>query len=200
MPEVSFVGHNKHIIVPEGTSLLEAARQAGVFIESPCNREGTCGKCRVLLHPGYLAGVYHERGSHTLSAEDEQAGYLLSCQVSIRGDVRVEVPEKGQLLLKIVADGKCRIVKLDPLIEKTFDPESGTTAVTSGGELLVTEIGDTTANLYGVAIDIGTTTLVAALIDLNTGERLGSKAALNPQACMHRMFCQGLSWVQLSKG
>ena len=85
MPEVSFVGHNKHIIVPEGTSLLEAARQAGVFIESPCNREGTCGKCRVLLHPGYLAGVYHERGSHTLSAEDEQAGYLLSCQVSIRG-------------------------------------------------------------------------------------------------------------------
>ena len=182
MPVVYFTSHNKQIIVPEGTILLEAARQAGIFIESPCNREGTCGKCKVLLHPGFLAGVHHERGYHTLAAEDEQAGYVLSCQLSIHGDISVDVPEKGQPLLKIVADGRCRSVKLDPVIEKTFDPRSETTAVTAGGELLVTEIGDTTENLYGVAIDIGTTTLVVALIDLNTGETLGSNAALNPQA------------------
>ncbi len=182
MPLVFFTSHNKQILVPEGMLLLKAARQAGIFIESPCNREGTCGKCKVLLHQGYLAGVHHDRGGHTLTAADEQVGYVLSCQVSVHGDVRVEVPETRQPMLMIVADGKCRIVELDPLIKKKFDPRSATTTVTAEGHLMETDIGDTTANLYGVAIDIGTTTLVVALIDLNTGETLGSDAALNPQA------------------
>ena len=114
MPLVFFTSHNKQILVPEGMLLLLAARQAGIFIESPCNREGTCGKCKVLLHQGYLAGVHHDRGGHTLTAADEQAGYVLSCQVSVHGDVRVEVPETRQPMLMIVADGKCRIVELDP--------------------------------------------------------------------------------------
>ena len=182
MPQVFFTSHNKQILVPEGTLLLKAALQAGIFIESPCNREGTCGKCKVLLHRGYLAGARHEKSFHSLAAEDEQAGYVLSCQVSVHGDIRVEVPETRQSLLKIVADGKCRIVELDPVIKKKFDPESATTTVTAGGHLLATEIGDTTANIYGVAIDIGTTTLVVALVDLKTGETLKSNAALNPQA------------------
>ena len=182
MPLVFFTSHNKQILVPEGTLLLKAARQAGIFIESPCNREGTCGKCKVLLHQGHLADVRQENGFHSVTAEDEEAGYVLSCQVSIHGDLRVEVPDTRQHLLKIVADGKCQVLELDPLIEKTFDPKSATTTVTAGGQLLETDNGDTTANLYGLAIDIGTTTLVVALIDLKTGEALGTNAALNPQA------------------
>ena len=38
--------------VPPQTGLLDAARQAGVEIESPCGGEGTCGKCLVRVTGG----------------------------------------------------------------------------------------------------------------------------------------------------
>ncbi|MCX6179681.1 MAG: ASKHA domain-containing protein [Chlorobiales bacterium] len=182
MVEVRFISHNKQITVPRGTSLLDAAHQSGVIIESPCNREGTCRKCKVFLYPEDLENVRYERGCHSLTAQDEANGYMLSCQVYIHGNVRVKVPERVQPMLAIVADGKCRQVSIDPFIVKSYDPERGTTCVTAGPHVLKTEIGDTTAQLYGVAIDIGTTTLVVALLDLRSGKVLHSNSALNPQA------------------
>ncbi|MDD4238465.1 MAG: ASKHA domain-containing protein [Desulfotomaculaceae bacterium] len=55
------------------------------------------------------------------------------------------------------------------------------TAVYSGEKLIAVESGDTTGQMYGFAIDIGTTTVVVALIDLVTGEELGAEAAINAQ-------------------
>ena len=43
------------------------------------------------------------------------------------------------------------------------------------------EAGDTRHCLYGVAIDIGTTTVVCALVDLNTGAELATASMINPQ-------------------
>ncbi|HEY3423261.1 MAG TPA: ASKHA domain-containing protein [Negativicutes bacterium] len=55
------------------------------------------------------------------------------------------------------------------------------TGVFSGQHLIGVENGDTTAFTYGVAVDIGTTTVVTALIDLQTGDELASASMLNPQ-------------------
>ncbi|MBU5675288.1 DUF4445 domain-containing protein [Alkaliphilus sp. MSJ-5] len=55
------------------------------------------------------------------------------------------------------------------------------TGVLYNEELIDVEIGDTTDKLYGVAIDIGTTTIVAALIDIITGEEVATASRLNPQ-------------------
>jgi len=44
MPEVVFYPQNKSINVEEGTTILQAARSAGVIIESPCNGTGTWRK------------------------------------------------------------------------------------------------------------------------------------------------------------
>lgn len=55
------------------------------------------------------------------------------------------------------------------------------TAVTAGDELLAVEPGDTQARAYGLAIDIGTTTIVAYLLDLNTGKVVTRGALTNPQ-------------------
>lgn len=55
------------------------------------------------------------------------------------------------------------------------------TAVYSGERLIAVESGDTTGQMYGFAVDIGTTTVVVALIDLLTGEELGTEAAINAQ-------------------
>ena len=43
------------------------------------------------------------------------------------------------------------------------------------------EPGDTTSSLYGVAVDIGTTKVVAYLIDLNSGDLISTESMPNPQ-------------------
>jgi len=48
-------------------------------------------------------------------------------------------------------------------------------------EILQFEEGDTSRSNYGIAIDVGTTTVVAALLDLNTGKLMGTKANYNTQ-------------------
>jgi uncharacterized 2Fe-2S/4Fe-4S cluster protein (DUF4445 family) len=55
------------------------------------------------------------------------------------------------------------------------------TAVLYDGKLIAIEEGDTTDRMYGVALDIGTTTMVGALVDLKTGEQLGVASLTNPQ-------------------
>ena len=48
---VKFMPGGQAVSVPEGTNLLEAARNAGLTPNAPCGGKGTCGKCRVrLLH------------------------------------------------------------------------------------------------------------------------------------------------------
>lgn len=58
------------------------------------------------------------------------------------------------------------------------------TAVAVDGTLVAVEGGDTSGRCFGVAFDVGTTTLVGYLLDLSTGEEVGVSAAMNPQvAC-----------------
>ena len=55
------------------------------------------------------------------------------------------------------------------------------TAVLTDRRLIDFEPGDTTAECYGAAFDIGTTTLVASLLDMRSGEELALVSLVNPQ-------------------
>ncbi|WP_089610567.1 ASKHA domain-containing protein [Dehalobacterium formicoaceticum] len=55
------------------------------------------------------------------------------------------------------------------------------TAVLDENELLAIEPGDTTDRSFGLAVDIGTTTVAAYLMDLNSGRVVGNGALTNPQ-------------------
>lgn len=55
------------------------------------------------------------------------------------------------------------------------------TAVAAGDALIAVEPGDTTENCYGVAFDIGSTTIVGTLAHLASGRELGIAARMNPQ-------------------
>lgn len=55
------------------------------------------------------------------------------------------------------------------------------TAVLADHWLIDFEAGDTTPRTYGIAFDIGTTTLVGALLDLCTGEEKALTSRMNPQ-------------------
>ncbi|MBI3913588.1 MAG: DUF4445 domain-containing protein [Chloroflexi bacterium] len=56
------------------------------------------------------------------------------------------------------------------------------TCVLVGDELIALEPGDTRAKMYGIALDIGTTTVVCALVNLNNGAVEAVQSALNAQA------------------
>jgi len=55
------------------------------------------------------------------------------------------------------------------------------TAVVVDDELVGVEAGDTTARMFGIAFDLGTTTVVATLLDLSTGTPVAVRSILNRQ-------------------
>ena len=61
------------------------------------------------------------------------------------------------------------------------DSDYKVTLVYDGNSVISVERGDTTDHLYGVAIDIGTTTVVCYLIDLKTGRQVDTISGLNAQ-------------------
>lgn len=77
---------------------------------------------------------------------------------------------------------KPNITVLRSLGAKLHDSEGKLTAVCRNGKIMAVEAEDTTESLYGIAFDIGTTTIVGVLVDLITGEDLAVASASNPQA------------------
>jgi uncharacterized 2Fe-2S/4Fe-4S cluster protein (DUF4445 family) len=181
MVQVRFKQANVAIEVKKGTTILEAARMAGVFVESPCNGTGICGKCLVRLDRESLSHVVQKAQGHAVNRIDQ--GHVLACQTELNGDVSVEdIPNYTNQNLKILNYGKSAALEHDSYIIKKYNDSTDSTAVYADGELLGTERGNTELKNYGVVIDIGTTTLVASLMDVHNGKELASATALNPQA------------------
>ena len=83
--KVFFQASNTTAPVLAGSTILEAADEAGIFIDNAC-RSGTCGSCRVKLASGAVRMPVEE----ALTEEDKADGYILACQAEISGDVVVD--------------------------------------------------------------------------------------------------------------
>ena len=149
--------------VAAGQRLHLALLRAGVMIETPCGSRGKCRKCRVRVTGGDWPVTAAERDQ--LSAEELEAGYRLSCQQVVRGGGAVSVvPEL------FVSTAKTGISKLGAAqAAAPVEPWYDRSLVRAGGRAL------------GLAVDIGTTTVVAALLDLDSGEELAGMSTPNPQ-------------------
>jgi len=102
MPVVTFLPAGRAADVAVGTSLLDAAAQAGITITAPCGGEGVCGECRVRIAAGSVERV--SRGC--LSAEELARGWVLACSSRVVADVTVHVqPQEAAGAAQIVADG-----------------------------------------------------------------------------------------------
>jgi len=78
-------------------------------------------------------------------------------------------------------------VRVDPAVWRALpktlrNSNFSITAVVCGDELIAVEPGDTTGQLHGLSLDIGTTTVVGAVVNLNTGAVEAVKSTLNGQA------------------
>jgi len=88
-------------------------------------------------------------------------------------------------VLIAVGAGVDREMPLDVLrkLPAAVRKESGKLTVTTFKDRIIdVEPGDTTARCYGMAFDVGTTSIVGTLLDLNTGEQLAAVGGMNPQA------------------
>ncbi|MFL0194697.1 ASKHA domain-containing protein [Clostridium sp. WILCCON 0269] len=199
MVKVNFVTNNKSIDVEKGTTILEAAREAGVIIESPCNAVGVCGKCKVKVVSDNLQDIVQE-GKHHLSEEEKSQGFVLSCQARVMADIDVQVvSENLNKTLKILNHGESFNIEVDSFIKKEYK-DTGKTFIYAGEQIIGEEEGDTTALNYGLVVDIGTTTLVTSLVDINTGKEIDSVSALNPQSLHAQDVLSRIKFASDEKG
>lgn len=183
MATVHFMPHDISVLVVPGTLLVDAARAAGLNVETPCDGAGTCGKCKTKVSEEHRQNL-RENVQGSSDPAGSEGGWVLACQTTVLGDVRVELESKAGDGLQILSEGQTLTVEIDPWICKYFDQPTNSTRVLAGGCALIDEPGDTATHSYGVAIDIGTTTLVVTLLDLRTGAELGVSSSLNPQALL----------------
>lgn len=220
--EVRYEPSGKTALVPEGTTVFNAAHWAGLPIESSCGGRGTCGKCSVQVRQGDFPVTPADQ--RHLTQEQISEGWRISCQAILRDEAEFEVP---RLISnpKAATMGVNRFVLLEPNVwkgvvemeaptledarshirrvldfleeegwEAEVDPavyapladlmrdEETITAVTVGDHFIAVEEGDTTDEMYGVALDIGTTTVVATQIDLRKGGAVAVSSSINKQA------------------
>ena len=74
------------------------------------------------------------------------------------------------------------------------------TGVFADGRPIAFEAGDTTAECFGAAIDVGTTTIAAYLLDLNSGRQVSVAAAMNPQAKIGEDVISRINYVMERRG
>ncbi len=151
-----------------GRTLFEHADAVDVRIPSSCPREGVCRECIVHVREGQDALAPRTPEESFLTGE-----YRLACQARVARDDRdIEVVTlKRQRQIMTHGDERGQHLELEPMTVRRDD------AVFWGDQ----ELGPYNGRIYGIAADIGTTTVVLDLLDLETGETLYTAAFENPQ-------------------
>jgi len=152
-------------------TLLEHARRAGVEIPSDCGGLGKCGRCVVRC----------DRGAECLNAKTEMErqkrlapGERLACQARVVNpvaDMAVFVKEVGRYSI-VTETVETDDVPLEPSVRR-----DGRHVVYTSGE----KLGRYEGEIYGLALDVGTTTLAMQIVDLEDGRIVATTARTNPQ-------------------
>jgi len=155
--------------VPKGITILEAARRLGISVESPCGGTGKCGKDIVQVRINKILDT------------------VLACKTVVENDMEVTLPSQEKKDDMKIIDGfftkDSRQYNMNPSVKKELVHYGNglySTRVYANDKLIATEEGDTQSRMYGIALDMGTTTLVASLVDLHHGNILENSSVLNP--------------------
>jgi len=177
MSKVTILPIGKELELSDGENLLSAVRRAGAAIQSPCNGEGSCGKCLVRVESADVPITPHKN----LSQKKAEEGWRLACRVTPEADLTVHLAEDFSLDARILEGDRISGIPLSPAPRVL--KEDGRFTLSYGKEKERVFLADWKEEFSpkGLAIDIGTTTLVATLFSLESGEELGTASALNPQ-------------------
>lgn len=206
--EVFFKNEEKRILVEEGTTVLEAERLAGLQPDAPCGGQGSCGKCTVTLehgesreevracqweiHENLTVITGQESRSHAILTQGLQRQIPMK-PVILSGFVKIEKLKLGQALsqwerLRLALEKRFRrdLSGLQPDLElssRLYDMLKKTdTWYVVLGENRILSMTEEEVPCYGVAVDVGTTSVVGYLMDMATGQVLATESRMNPQA------------------
>ena len=82
----------KDIKTAPGGKLLGALADAGIFVSSACGGGGSCGQCRVDVKEG--GGEILPTELDHITKREAREGCRLSCQVSVKQDMKIELEEE----------------------------------------------------------------------------------------------------------
>ncbi|MBM4169547.1 MAG: DUF4445 domain-containing protein [Ignavibacteria bacterium] len=164
--------NDRKILAPSGASLFECAESLGLYIPTSCQKQGKCKECLVEVIEGME--FLSDRTPHESHLNDQ---YRLSCRARVTGDagtIRCHPMRRGGMNIERHAFNL-------PINRAIAEPDP---CVTRDGERILldgVEIESRDGPLHGVAIDLGTTTVVIRLLNLGTGEIVADASFENPQ-------------------
>lgn len=136
---------------PGGCRVHDYIQSQGTALAMPCGGKGMCGKCRVRVVRGRLPVTPEDK--RIFSEAQLAQGWRLACKAVTREAVEIVVPVQEQQGFSALA-----------------------AEAADEGALSLAADHD-----YGLAVDIGTTTLAAALVDCTDGKILATATAVNSQ-------------------
>ena len=89
---IRFLPDGQETAIAEGRPCSMRHRRPNVYVGAICGGEGTCGKCRLIVRKGEVAG----ESTEYLTLDEIRRGYILACQVSPRSDLVVEIPPESR--------------------------------------------------------------------------------------------------------
>ena len=149
-----------------GKTVFDYADDLAIQVPTSCHRNGICHECIVDV----------EEGMGALSPPTEAESFLkgtyrLACQARVISDTeRIRFSPLCRTP-KILSHRELRKVEPNPLVCRQGD------SVLYDGEVVDRYRG----HIFGIAIDLGTTTVVMDLVDLETGESVHTSSFENPQ-------------------
>lgn len=213
--DIDFVNQNLIMSFDEGTTVAKACESAGFPLDLVCNGKGTCGKCKVIVEK-------HNEKSIVLACktkiENTMKIYITANDYIKRANIlESKIDEKYQFkpyIKKIynnIKDVKksafgqflenCDLHVLKKFSSMLNQKEyHGITFVEYDNKIIDVQQNDTTKYLYGAAIDIGTTTVVLYIYDLNAGKLLNTYSDLNGQISMGADVISRISYGSSKNG
>ncbi len=164
------------VCVDSDKTIFEILQEVGISIKSVCGGYGNCGKCKVVITNGEY--IYDEIVREFLTNEELKRGYTLACVTKCLTDCEIYIPSESRLgIQKILQDAVIPEIELNPIVSCI------------NGEIIDKITGKVidhldSSQVYGLAIDVGTTKVVTYLVDLNTGRIVNKLSDYNRQVVL----------------
>ena len=170
MSNYKFVHENKSIELSQDKSLFDLADQVKMRIPTSCGRVGDCHECIVEVSEG-LENL-SERSEHETFLTEP---YRLACQskiISLDSDISFTPRKRDRKILTNFTGSN----KYD--IDHNYQYKNNSLVLINDGE---EKIISKSKNFYGLAVDIGTTTVAINLVNLDDGKIIITSSFENPQ-------------------
>lgn len=143
-----------------GETISEVMKRSSIPFFGPCGGKGKCGKCKVKIEGIVPSCTNVEK--QLLTEEDICSGVRLACRTEAKAGMKVSVSDDSQQNMKHEM--------------QIFEDAAITT------ESTLTSRDNAVKSTYSIAVDIGTTTVVAYLVNNESGKTAAISSSMNPQA------------------